>query len=251
MMVEDLDLRAREQAEDFARELVDVLRPSFEPALLGAYLIGSLAHGGFSRRYSDIDVAFITENGLSPSRLNEIKQVAATQSADLAPKLSIFWTDRSLTLGRLPVLDRLDLLDHGRAIYEREKIAPRRPGITEVRGYLAGRPYESWVERAREFVNMSVLAPADRKAYLRALLYPARFCYSWSEGKIGSNDEAVQFLKDTKPFGLDLDLIERALRCRQAAADPDELFHERSRLTRQIDVCSDMIMRTNCERVLK
>jgi predicted nucleotidyltransferase len=31
--------------------------------LLGAYLIGSLAHAGFSRRYSHIDIALVTEAG--------------------------------------------------------------------------------------------------------------------------------------------------------------------------------------------
>jgi predicted nucleotidyltransferase len=40
--------------------------------LLGAYLIGSLAHAGFSRRYSDIDIALVTETGLSPPALDRI-----------------------------------------------------------------------------------------------------------------------------------------------------------------------------------
>lgn len=241
--MENFDIRARDEAEDFARELVNILQPRFGSALLGAYLIGSLAHGSFSRRYSDIDVAFITESGLVEFQLNEIKQLAAKHSSDLAQKLSIFWTDRNLKIGRLPVLDRLDLIDHGRALFEREKLALPRPGMQEIRDYLVGRPYESWVVRAREFVTVNALLPAGRKAYLRALLYPARFCYSWCEATIGSNDEAVQLLKYTKPVGMDLDLIERALRCRQAAEDPDELFRERHRLLRQIDVCSDMIMR--------
>jgi hypothetical protein len=51
-------------AADFAGRIVPIWKTELGPELLGAYLIGSLAHGGFSRRYSDIDIAVITEAGL-------------------------------------------------------------------------------------------------------------------------------------------------------------------------------------------
>ena len=68
--------------------------------LIGIYLIGSLAHGGFSRRYSDIDVAVITESGLSHPLLEQMRRDAASVSSALAPKISIFWTDRTFSVGR-------------------------------------------------------------------------------------------------------------------------------------------------------
>ena len=81
----------------------------------------------------------------------------------------------------------------------------------------------------------------DRKAFLRALLYPGRFCYSWMTGFMGSNDDAVAFLAKTRPARLDLSLITRALRCRHADADPDVLFPARTRLPSQVDACATLL----------
>src|ERR1700738_1533482 len=63
----DPDEPAKTAAIDFARRLVPRWQESLSIELLGAYLIGSLAHAGFSRRYSDIDIALVTAAGLSPS----------------------------------------------------------------------------------------------------------------------------------------------------------------------------------------
>ena len=55
MMLADPNERARTEAIDFARRLVRHWQDALGTELLGAYLIGSLAHAGFNRRYSDID----------------------------------------------------------------------------------------------------------------------------------------------------------------------------------------------------
>jgi hypothetical protein len=57
-------------------------------------------------------------------------------------------------------------------------------------------------------------------------------------GLVGSNDDAVEFLRERHPPGLDVDLIEDALEYRRAAADPDALFPARAILPRQIDACA-------------
>ena len=88
--------------------------------LLGVYLIGSLAHAGFSRRYSDIDMALVTAAGLSPQVLDRVRSKAVGLSADWGPKVSVFWTDRRFSLGRFPPLDRMDYLDHAVVLMERE-----------------------------------------------------------------------------------------------------------------------------------
>jgi hypothetical protein len=77
--------------------------------------------------------------------------------------------------------------------------------------------------------------------YLRALLYPARFCYSWMTGGMGSNHAAVAFLQEIRPAPLDMRLIERALQCRRADADPDPLFPARTSLPSQVDACSTLL----------
>src|SRR5258705_3267503 len=124
-------------AREFARALAVRWQETLQAELLGVYIIGSLAHGGFSRRYSDIDIGAITETGLSRSALNAMRAQAASVSDMLAPKLSIFWTDRSFSIGRFPPLDRADYLDHAVTLMERERVAPAWPALDEVRRYLA------------------------------------------------------------------------------------------------------------------
>jgi hypothetical protein len=55
---------------------------------------------------------------------------------------------------------------------------------------------------------------------------------------MGSNDEAVDDLRARRAAGLDVDLVARALRCRQDAADPDMLFPERVTLPAQVAACA-------------
>ena len=96
--------------------------------------------------------------------------------------------------------------------------------------------------RAKQrFAGAEILETKDRKAFLRTLLYPARFCYSWMTGRMGSNDEAVAFLGGACPGRFDIPLIRRALECRQADADPDPLFPARTSLASQVDVCMALL----------
>jgi hypothetical protein len=215
----DPDEVARIAAVDFARGLVPYWQAALGTELLGAYLIGSLAHAGFSRRYSDVDIVVVTEAGLSPQAL-------------------VFWTDRSFCLGRLPPLDRIDYLDHTFVLTERERVLPARPTLQEIQRYLSGEPFANWSDSARRFAACETLEPKDHKAYLKTLLYPGRFCYSWMTGRIGSNDDAAAFLSETRPAQIDVSLINRALQCRQAADEPDSLFSARKSLPSQVDACA-------------
>src|SRR4029077_4065301 len=116
----DPDELARTAAIDFARRLVPHWVESLGTELLGAYLIGSLAHAGFSRRYSDIDMLLVTAAGLSPQALDSVRSEAVALSPDWGPKVSVFWTDRYFSLGRFPPLDRVDYLDHAVVLMECE-----------------------------------------------------------------------------------------------------------------------------------
>jgi predicted nucleotidyltransferase len=237
----DPDAAARDAAMEFARTLAPVWQAALGPELLGLYLIGSLAHGGFSRRYSDIDVAVIAETGLSPQTLDALRRQATALSADWGPKVSVFWANRLFDAGRFPPLDRLDYLDRPVVLAECERATPARPTLQEIHDYLRGAPFANWASRAREFAAARALDAKGRKAYLRALLYPARLCFSYLTGLMASNDDAVAYLREHPPPGLDIVSIERALQCRRAAADPDSLFDLRSRLPAQADVCAALL----------
>jgi predicted nucleotidyltransferase len=228
-------------AVDFARRMVPIWQDALGPELIGVYLIGSLAHGGFSARYSDVDMAVIAEVGLSQPTLDRVRGEAVGLSADWGPRLSVFWADRGFRRGRFPPLDRVDYLDHAAVLSERERVRPARPALDEIRRYLAGAPFTNWADQARRFADATTLEPKDRKAYLRTLLYPARLCFSWATGRMGSNDEAVAFLEQSRFAGLDVPLIARALQCRQADADPDPLFAARKGLPDQAEACRALI----------
>ena len=237
----DPDQAARAEAIEFAHRLLGRWQEVLGTELVGAYLIGSLAHDGFSRRYSDVDLGLITTAGLGEAMLARLREEAAALSAAWGPKVSIFWTDRRFSLGRFPPLDRIDYLDHAVKLIERERVRPPRPALEEIRHYLREAPFAGWVGRAQSFASAATLAPQDRKAYLRTHLYPARLCYSWRTGRMGSNDEAVAHLRQNPVDGLDIALVERALQCRRDAADPDTLFPARVALPTQVDACAAML----------
>lgn len=229
-MKADANDAARAAAVTVAHDAAQIWERVLGPRLAGFYLMGSLAHGGFSARYSDIDVGLIADNPLEPAECEAVKTEAAARSEALAGKLSLFWTDRTFSVGRFPPLDRIDFLDHAITVIERRRFAPERPTRTAVREYLDGKPRQNWSEQVAALSTMETLTAKDHKRYLRALLYPARYLYSWQTGEIASNDDAVAYVRSLAPAGLDVDLIGRALQCRQRGDDPDLLFAERAKL---------------------
>src|SRR6478672_5526089 len=90
---------SRAAAIEFAIGIGDFWNRQLGERLMGVYLIGSLAHGGFSARYSDIDIAIIAEEPLTPEDLSHMGETAIALSNELAPKLSLFWTDRRFLAG--------------------------------------------------------------------------------------------------------------------------------------------------------
>jgi len=91
---------ARTSAMDFARRLVRNWQETLGAELLGAYLIGSLAHAGFNRRYSDIDLAIVTQSGLSQDAVDRLKGEAVVLSGIGARKFR-----SSLLTGPSPLAD--------------------------------------------------------------------------------------------------------------------------------------------------
>ena len=109
------------------------------------------------------------------------------------------------------------------------------------RVYLKGALFSNWIESAERFAKDDVLAPGDHKAFIRTLLYPARLVYSWTTGRMGSNDEAVAFTCEHPPPGVNTDILTKALAYRRAAADPDALFPARTVLPDQVKCCTQFI----------
>jgi len=234
------NLCSQTEAVEFANDVAELWKQQLGQRLVGVYLIGSLAHGGFNARYSDIDMALIAEVPLEASEISSVNREAAERSPSCFSRLSLFWADQDFSVGRFPPLDRVDYIDHAVPVLESRRVYPARPALAEIHTYLGGEPFRNWSKEVQFFSALNELTVDDHKRYLRALLYPARFWYSWETGAIGSNERAVTYLQDRR-VDIDLDLISRALFCRSQQGDPRSLFSERSKLLHLYDRCKQLI----------
>ncbi len=214
-------------------------------SLVDAYKLGSLAHGGYSALYSDIDVGLLLNCPEAPAQMAEWIAAAKTlDSSEYGRKLSVFWGNPEFAWGRLPHLDRLDLLDHGMALLHLHKPQFRRPAKQEIRDELLRSVERSWKPRLPELSNLTGLAPANRKPYIRAILYAARLIYSWDNLAMDSNDRAVEYLHQVQPPGLELKPIDMALACRQGKCTVDDVFALHTDLKRQCESAVNYILVT-------
>jgi predicted nucleotidyltransferase len=220
-------------------EYVDRVAESFRfqlgSSLVEAYRIGSLAHGGFSEIYSDLDVGLILNCRIPPADMDRMIAAAKGLDDNYGRKLSVFWGNPEFSWGRLPALDRLDLLDHGAPLLHNRRADFRRPSKDEIRQQLSQTIERSWKPKIDELSQIKKLEPKDRKPYIRAILYPARLIFSWDQLAVDSNDRAVEYLRQIGPAGLELLPIEKALACRHGGCYADEVFSMGTDLTRQFN----------------
>jgi hypothetical protein len=106
-------------ARAVAGECAHTYEIAFGGRLAAAYLLGSLAYGGYAPAVSDIDLAVV----LTGTREGDHETVGTTREnlrgkGGLYRKLSVFWSSLPALRegdddGRFPALDRLELADHG------------------------------------------------------------------------------------------------------------------------------------------
>jgi hypothetical protein len=202
-------------------------------SVVEVYKLGSLAHGGFSAIYSDIDVGLMLASSEPPSIMSELIVGAKSLHPEYGKKLSVFWGNPEFTWGRLPVIDRLDLLDHGIPLLYGIKSDFRRPNKEEIHHEQLQSIERSWRARLPELSRLTRLEPDARKPYIRAILYAARLIYTWDNLIVGSNDQAVEYLHKVKPAGLDLKPIDMALACRAGMCTAEDVFATRIDLDAQ------------------
>lgn len=223
------------EIDNFVAGVAEYFHAKLGSSLVDAYKLGSLAHGGFSNIYSDIDVGLLLNCPEAPTRMTESIAEAKTLDVEYGKKLSVFWGNPEFTWGRLPNLDRLDLLDHGVPLLNGHRPQFRRPTKQEIRDELQRSIEKSWKPRLPELNALNELAPANRKPYMRAILYAARLIYSWDNLAMESNDRAVEYLHHVRPPGLDLKPIDMALACRQEKCTAEDVFALSTDLTRQCE----------------
>jgi hypothetical protein len=212
--------------------------------LLGAYALGSLAHGGFSPLVSDVDLGLIIRDPILPGDEMTIARVAEAQKAkgsDLQARLSVFWGTPSTlrgqgTGGRFPPLDRLDLLESGRLLagsddarrglprpssrellvagaqFALEYLAGVRPPA-DVGGDALGSIRFASDDAIEEIRSPALLVGRGVRRVTKLVLFPVRFLYTAATGRVGTNDAAVdRYLDDRQAPSKDLVAAARAWR---------------------------------------
>jgi predicted nucleotidyltransferase len=226
---------AADPINNFVLRVAEHFELKLGESLVEGYKLGSLAHGGFSEIYSDIDVGLVLKCSDPPAQMSELIAGAKLLDPEYGKKLSVFWGDPEFTWGRLPVIDRLDLLDHGVPLLHGINPAFRRPTRDEIQQEQLQSIERSWKARLPELSRLTSLEAKDRKPYIRAILYAARLIYTWDNLVIDSNDCAVEYLHQLQPSGLDLKPIDMALACRNGRCTAEDVFALRTDLNRQCE----------------
>ena len=221
--------------ENFVQSVAEHFNEKLGAIMVEAYKLGSLAHGGFSDIYSDIDVGLVLCCVDPPPRMSELIADAKGLHSEYGKKLSMFWGNPEFGWGRLPVIDRLDLLDHGVALLHGIKPSLRRPTKQEIHREQLQSIERSWKPRLPELSRLTSLEPKDRKPYIRAILYAARLIYTWDNLVVGSNDSGVEYLHRVRPDGLDLQPIDMALACRNGNAEAEDVLRLGADLNQQCE----------------
>jgi hypothetical protein len=222
------------EISEYVAHVAELFRSELGPSLVEVYKLGSLAHGGFSAIYSDIDLGLLLDCQEPPAEIAALVTQAKSLHPELGKKLSVFWGNPEFSWGRLPVIDRLDLLDHGVPLLGDHKASFPRPTQVEVHQALHESIEKSWLPRIPELQTLTRLEAKDRKLYVRAILYAARLIFTWDKLAVDSNDRAVEYLHQVQPPGLDLEPIDRALACRRGQCAVEDVFALRTDLNRQV-----------------
>jgi hypothetical protein len=192
----------------------------FSARLVAVYALGSLAHGGFSPLVSDVDVALVLD-GLADDdgdRVESVKAQVRSSGVVLAERLSLFWGATGslrgeVTGGRLPPLDRLDLLRHGILV---RGVESRHGGVEPTTAELIRGAAHFAVQvlgapmRRREILDGRGTAQRGPRAASKVALFPVRFLYTARTGQMGLVDAAAaDYLASARP-GSRRDLVAAA-----------------------------------------
>ena len=200
---------------------------------LAVVQLGSLSHGGFSDRFSDIDLGLLFAEPQSDARVAALRAtVEGLEPAALARRVSLFWSTPDFGWGRLRPIDQADLCDHGRALRGALPERLPRPDRAAVRRDMVEGSLPYYTDKTRRFSDRPA-TDADFKELVRCLLYPASFVYTWRTGNVTGNDTAVAHLEAEPLPGLDPAPIRDALAVRRAALGDAALDTHRAALVAQ------------------
>jgi hypothetical protein len=198
-----------------AAECARAYQDAFAERLVAAYLLGSLAYGGYAPAVSDIDLAVV----LVDTRDGDSDVITATSETlrgrgNPYHKLSTFWSSLSALRngtddGRFPALDRVQLADHG-VLLLGDAVAGQvaRPSTAELLldsarfaiDVLATDEVTTEFRRPRRLLT-------DPVWFTKAVLFPVRFLFTGTrpDGRAATNAEAIAwYLAQPQPIAASL-----------------------------------------------
>jgi len=112
----------------------------------------------------------------------------------------VFWgslaTLKGVGPGRFPPADRLDLIESGRLLAGSDVRAEAvRPSVREMVVAAAAQAMRSMVtpEAMQQLANPALLVGAGVRPLTKRILFPVRFVFTARTGRIGRNDDAVEY----------------------------------------------------------
>lgn len=183
-----------------ARDCIAEVVRSLGSDVQSAYLLGSLAHGGFAPAASDIDVCFVVRDVATGPAFTALMQQARESPHPLRRRLSLFWVSEQALRngrpdGRLPAVDHADLITHGSLAYGRDvRAGLRAPTHEELVDDTARFVVDKWgsdgswpgsLHRPEELLGQGV------RDATKTVLFPVRFLWTVFTGAFGPVDEAV------------------------------------------------------------
>jgi len=195
----------RDDRSDTAHEILQAVTTAARDVLAmeAVYALGSLAHGGFAPLVSDVDVAVVVSgiHGDSPGLIERVGQIARRQCpSPLAQRLSIFWSDwdgvrQGRGRGRLPEVDRLDLIESGLLLAGTDLRAgatrPTGQMLVKESAALASSKFDD--RYLADMRDTGALVAAGPRAVTKAVLLPVRFLFTLRTSGIGHNDVAAEW----------------------------------------------------------
>ncbi|WP_157597159.1 hypothetical protein [Streptacidiphilus rugosus] len=223
-------------ATAIGRHCAGVFHEALADRLVGAYALGSLAHGGFAPAVSDIDLALVLTDRRpeDDQTIDRVTRGLHELGGDHR-RLSVFWSSLPALRanredGRFPAVDRLDLKISGLLLLGddvRPQVAQPDTAMLSADSVRFALEVLASDPVVAEFRNPTHLA-SDIRRFTKAVLLPLRFLYTAANSVPGSTDDAIRHHL-AQPAPVAAELVRAATRARHgqpvSAERLTELLH--------------------------